>query len=132
MADDDGDGGDTPANPAKEGLKAAIDVTKYTLAVAGAAIAFLISSDTLKAISDGVAKTMVTLALAGFGLSAIGGLLVLLQSASNLANADYDLNQAYIKIPGVVNILGLMVGFICATIFIIATIWTGHLPPPAK
>jgi hypothetical protein len=116
--DDDGAGG-----PGKDGLKAAIDVTKYTLAISGAAIAFLLSSDSLNTITNGFSKTTVTLALMGFGVSAIAGLLVLLQGASNIANADYDLGQPFIKYPGIANILGLIVGFFFATIFIISIIW---------
>jgi hypothetical protein len=110
-------------NPSKEGLQAAIDVTKFTLAVAGAAIAFLLSSDVLKTLRGCWAKALVTLALIGFGVSAIGGLLVLLQGVSNIANAQYDLNQPLVRYPGVVNILGLLVGFLFSTLFVIGIIW---------
>ena len=122
MADDDDDNG-AAGGAGKDGLKAAIDVTKYTLAVSGAAIAFLLSSDMLKTITNSFSKTAVTLALMGFGVSAIAGLLVLLQGATNLANADYDLGQSFIKYPGIANIVGLIVGFFFATIFIISQIW---------
>lgn len=121
--DDAGDG-----NPGKDGLKAAIDVTRYTLAVAGAAIAFLVGADIHKTLAGPFARTMVTLSLTGFAVSAIGGLLVLLQSASNLSNASYDLNQPFLKYPGIANILGLMAGFFFATVFIIAGIWTPARP----
>jgi len=111
------------STPAKEGLQAAIDVTKFTLAVAGAAIAFLLSSDVLKKVTTFWAKGLVTLALVGFGVSAIGGLLVLLQGASNIANAAYDLNQPLVRYPGMANILGLLVGFVFTTFFVIVLIW---------
>ena len=99
-----------------------VAVTKFTLAVAGAAIAFLLSSDVLKKVTNCWAKGLVTLALVGFGASAIGGLLVLLQGASNMANAEYDLNQTLVRYPGMANILGLLVGFVFTTLFVIGLI----------
>ncbi|SRR5258708_28186181 len=115
--------GTQQTHPAKEGLQAAIDVTQFTLAVAGAAIAFLLSSDVLKKVASLWAKGLVTLALVGFGVSAIGGLLVLLQGATNIANAQYDLNQPFVRYRGMVNILGLLVGFVFTTLFVIGLIW---------
>jgi hypothetical protein len=112
-------------DPAKEGLLSAIDVTKYTLAVAGAGIAFLISSDTLKNVTSNWGRLTITFALASFGISAVGGLLVLLQGASAISNAEYSLEHPLLKYPGMVNILGLAAGFLCATGFIIGFIWTG-------
>jgi hypothetical protein len=38
--------------PHKDGLQAALEFTKYALAIAGAAIAFLLGSDILKDLND--------------------------------------------------------------------------------
>ena len=112
------------ANPKERGLDAAIDVTKFALAVAGAAIAFLVSSDTVKAIANGFERWTVTLAMAAFGISALSGLLVLLQGASKIADGDYDLSQNTLRIPGALNVLALCAGFLLATVFVVSLIWT--------
>ena len=116
-------------NPAKDGLQAAIDVTKYTLTIAGAAIGFLISSDTLKAATEDWQRWILTLSLVGFGLSALGGLLVLMEGATCLANGTYSLEQRTLKYPGLASVFGLAAGFIGTTVFVIAHIWTGHVGP---
>jgi hypothetical protein len=114
------------SNLDKEGLQAAIDLTKYTLTVAGAAIAFLLSSETLKNVTRVDRKLLVTVALLGFGCSAIGGVMVLMESASNLANKQYELNQPFLRIPGIINIIGLGAGLLFATLFVLEYVWMSH------
>ena len=108
----------------KEGLQSALDFTKYALAIAGAAIAFLLSADTLKSVTSDASKWLVTGALVSFGVSAIGGILVLMQGASSLANAEYDLGHKYLRLPGLVNVFGLIFGFVFTTTFVIVMLWT--------
>jgi len=116
-----------PPNTAKEGLQAAMDVTKYTLAVAGAAIAFLLNAESLKRISTPCPRWAVTLALASFGASAIGGLLVLLQGASELSSGTYNLRNPLMRVPGMINVLALGAGFVFTTLFVALIVW---LPEP--
>ena len=113
-------------NPRKEGLQAALDFTKYTLAVAGAAILYLLNSDATKSLTGWTAWVLVG-SLVCFAASAIAGILVLMQGASNVSNANYDLSDGWLRGPGIVNFLGLMGGFGLAAIFVIA-----HMFGPAQ
>jgi Na+/serine symporter len=106
-------------NPRKEGLQAALDFTKYTLAVAGAAILYLLNSDASNSLTGLTAWVLVG-SLVCFAASAIAGILVLMQGASNVSNANYDLSDGWLRGPGVVSFLGLMGGFSLATVFVIA------------
>jgi hypothetical protein len=113
-------------NPRKEGLQAALDFTKYTLALAGAAILYLLNSDAAKALTGWTAWVLVG-SLVCFAASAIAGILVLMQGASNVSNANYDLSDRWLRGPGVVNFLGLIGGFGLAAVFVIA-----HMFAPAQ
>jgi uncharacterized protein YacL len=110
-------------HPGKDGLDAALDFTKYALAIAGAAIGFLLGSDILKDIGDNQQRWILTASLICFGSSAVGAILVLMQGASNLANSTYSLKDNAIRIPGLVNIFGLVGGFVFASLFVVNMIW---------
>jgi len=114
----------------KEGLTAALDFTKFTLAMNGAAILYLLGSDTLKTVTGLWAKSIVIAALASFGISAIGGIFVLMAGATNLSDGNYDLHDKWLCRPGLWNIFGLMAGFAFLTIFVISLVWFNQ--PSAK
>lgn len=118
-------------NYRKEGLQAALDFTKYTLAVAGAAILYLLNSESTKSLTGWTAWVLVG-SLVCFAASAIAGILVLMQGASNISNANYDLSDGWLRNPGVVNFLGLMGGFGLAAVFVIAHMFApSQLEKPA-
>ena len=110
-------------DPMKEGTQSAMDFTKYTLGVAGAAIAFLLGSDVIRHADGLFWKAIMTIAVLGFGVSAIGGVLVLMEGTTNIANDQFDLRSPYIRMPGIVNFVGLAIGFLFSTIFVVGMIW---------
>jgi hypothetical protein len=63
-------------------------------------------------------------------VSAIGGILVLMEGASKLSNGSYSLEDKYLQIPGFANVAGLVVGFVFATWFMLANIWSHDEPKP--
>lgn len=114
-------------NPRKEGLQAALEFTKYTLAVAGAAILYLLNSEAAKALSGWTAWVLMG-SLVCFAASAIAGIFVLMQGASNVSNANYDLSDNWLRVPGIFNFLGLMGGFGLAAVFVIAHMFAPGQP----
>jgi len=107
----------------KEGLQQALDFTKLFLTIDGAAIAFLLSSDQIKLIANDGMRWEVTVALACFGLSAVGGMLVLMEGATKFYRAHYSLSDRWAQVPGLVNFFGLLMGFVAVTLFVIQIVW---------
>ena len=114
---------DPAANPHKEGLQWALDLTKFTLVISGAAIAFFLSSDSLQYAVTTLQRTLITLSLIGFGISAVSGILVLLEGGTQIASASYNLNSPYIKVPGQINLVSLGAAFFFASLFVFVVIW---------
>jgi hypothetical protein len=112
-----------PAGPSKDGLQSAVEVTKYALALAGGAIAYLLGADTLTNASGVLAKLVISASLLGFFLSAIGGLGVLMRAATQLSEEDYDIANRWISWPGLFNIFGLAFGFATAAVFVFMRVW---------
>ena len=113
---------DVSPDPRKEGLQSALDVTKFNVAIAGGAIAFLLDTDSIKYAVTSLQRTLLTLALIGFGVSAICGILVLLEGASMIAGRGFNLDN-YIVVPGVLNFAGLMAAFLFASAYVFVVIW---------
>src|SRR5664280_2471897 len=93
----------------KEGLQAAIDFTKYLITMAGGAIAFVIKPDyvgsaDLKSLSIGV--------LVLLSISVVTGLLVVSAGSLMLGRGHYDLEDRYIKIPGLINVIAFACSFL--------------------
>ncbi len=123
--------------PNKDGMVSALDFTKYLLAISGAVMAFLLSSETsktigseaLKTASSDLVKGVLSVALVFFSLSTLGGLLVLARGAQMLSDGDYSLEDRYLKIPGLINVFGFAIAFLCVAVVIAARVWYGATPP---
>jgi hypothetical protein len=86
----------------KEGLPAAIDFTKTLLAFPGGAIAFI-----LQPIFYGPSpslRTMAVFALLALAICVPSGLFVISGAAIMLACKDDNLEDPYVKIPGLINL----------------------------
>jgi hypothetical protein len=94
----------------KEGLQAAIDFTKYLLALAGGAIAFIIQPTFFA--NNPLLKTLGLLALVAFTICAISGLFLFSRGCVMLAGKNYDLNDTRIKCLGQTNVISFGVGFL--------------------
>lgn len=113
---------DTTTNPKKDGFQSALDVTKFNVGIAGAAIAFLLGTDSLKYAVTTLQRFFITLSLAGFGLSAICGVLVLLEGARMISEQQYGLSN-YVRVPGLLNFVSLIAAFFFASLYIFVVIW---------
>lgn len=108
--------------PDIEGVKAAIDVTKLLITLAGAGIAFVLSA--APSLSSGFSTAAVYVAIIALGISIASGLLVLFQSATNLSNRDYSLSGRLIQVPGIFNTVCFLIGVMAVGTIAISKIHT--------
>lgn len=114
---------------AKEGLQTAVDFTKTLLTLSGGAIAFI-----LQPIFYGdspLLRTMAVLALLALAICVLSGLSVISGAGILLSQRNYDLENPYIKIPGLINIWSFAAGFLFVAILVAAKILGGIWEPPS-
>lgn len=98
----------------KEGLQAAIDFTKFLLTLAGGAIAFIIQPTFFS--GHPFLKVISVAALVLLTISVVSGLVVFSGGATMLARKNYNLEDKYVKWPGLVNVLSFAIGFVLLAI----------------
>jgi hypothetical protein len=108
--------------PQKEGLQAAIDFTKYLLTLSGAAIAFVIQPSFSG--SDIELRVLSTFSIILLAVCVISGLAVCSRGCVMLANGNYDLEDIFIKIPGLINMFSFGLGFLFLAYAIWHKIWS--------
>src|SRR5262249_32576695 len=94
----------------KEGLQTAIDFTKFLLALAGGAIAFVIQPSFFA--GSGLLKVLCMGALVFLSICVISGLAVFSGGCVMLAQKNYNLEDAHVKIPGLLNVFSFGIGFL--------------------
>ncbi len=104
-----------------EGLQSAVDFTKYLIALAGGAIAFVIKPEFYT--TDPLLKILSTLSLGLLSISVISGLLVFSAGCVMLSSGNYSLRDRFIKIPGIINVVTFGFGFIFLAIAVCIKIW---------
>lgn len=109
--------------PKKDGLDAALDFTKYMLAICGAVLAFLLGSNVLPTLKSMPGKIALTIAALLFAVSVGAGLFVLARGSTMLSEGEYSLQDAHIRIPGTINILAFFVAILCVAICVAIMIW---------
>jgi hypothetical protein len=102
--------------PNKEGLQSAIDFTKFLLTLAGGGIAFIIQPTQFE--GDGWIKAFSFAALVLLTICAVSGLFVFSGGSVNLADGKYQLEDPWIKIPGIINVVSFGFGFVALAITI--------------
>jgi hypothetical protein len=100
--------------PNKEGLQSAVDFTKFLLTLAGGGIAFVIQPTQFE--GSGSIKAFSFAALVLLTISAISGLVVFSGSSVNLADGKYQLDDPWIKIPGIINVVSFGFGFVALAV----------------
>ena len=99
-----------PATYEKEGLQAAVDFVKYILTLAGGGIALIIQPDFYK--TSLLIKILTSISFVCLLVCVIAGLLVHARGCVMLANRQYDLEDAHLKVPGLVNQFAFLFGFV--------------------
>jgi hypothetical protein len=106
----------------KEGIQSAIDFIKYILTLAGGGLAFSIQHSFYAA---GPAIRV----LAAFGtvlltISIIAGILAHSSGSVKLSRAEYDQNDPYFRVPGLIMIFSFGIGFVLIIAGVAIKIWT--------
>ena len=106
----------------KEGLQALIDFSKTLLALAGGSIAFIVQP--LIGPSPIWLGSLSIIALLFLAVSVVSGLFVFSGATVKLGHKDHDLEDRYIKIPGLTQLICLMLGFCFLSVIIIVKIFS--------
>lgn len=106
----------------KEGPQSAVDFTKYLLTLSGGGIAFVIQPSFSG--TDLLLKILGTFSIILLSICVISGLAVLSRGSVMLSEANYSLEDARIKIPGVINVFSFGGGFILLAISVWLKLWS--------
>jgi hypothetical protein len=112
----------------KEGLKGAIEFTKILLALSGGAIAFILQPTGGGLAGGTLTGGLALLSLLALSICVISGLFVISGTCVLLAHREYDLENKYVKIPGLINVFSFAGGFLLLAIYIAAKIFSGMGP----
>jgi len=117
--------------PVKAGLDSAVDSTKLVITLDGALIAFVTGTTFLAHITTASAHWAVFGALLFLAASMAGGLMVLFEAGSMISNKNYDLGNIWIRVPGIVNMVGFALGSLCVAALAMVTLVFASPAKPA-
>lgn len=94
----------------KDGLVNALDFTKYIVTFDTGLIAFLTGTAFLQKVTGRIEKTAVVVTIFFLAVSLIAGIIVYMRAAIQFSNNDYDLENRYLRVPGLINVVCFSLG----------------------
>ena len=122
-----------PDPPGKAGLLAGAEIVKYLMALATGAIVFSAGLLNDKVFLPPAAKWFILISWAALAFSTLGGILASMRIPIQLSEQKYDVEDAYLKYPGMIQQLAFLLGIVLLGIALsIILFQQGRAALPAK
>ena len=101
-----------PDPPGKAGLLAGAEIVKYLMALATGAIVFSAGLLNDKVFLPSSAKWFILISWGALATSAAGGILASMRIPIQLSEQNYDVEDAYLKYPGMIQQVAFLLGIL--------------------
>lgn len=121
-----------PDPPGKAGLLAGAEIVKYLMALATGAIVFSAGLLNDKVILPPAAKWFILISWGALAFSTLGGILASMRIPIQLSEQNYDVEDAYLKYPGLIQQLAFLLGIVLLGIALSIILFQGKTASPGK